>query len=267
MIFFGLSDIGSTRPNNEDVWAALPEIGFFAIADGMGGHKGGEIAAREAIEHLSSSLKQIQTQDPVEWSIELKAAIEKASRYVYKLGQENESLQGMGTTLCCLIKTPTAIIYAHVGDSRLYRLRQQKLELLTQDHSLMAKWLKFKTRTPFRYKNVITRAVGTAAKANPEVAISPHEPGDLYFLCTDGLSDSLTLEEIEAHLNDPSPLPLSAQNLIQKAKFKGSCDNITILIIKDASENLFRQQRDHPPRPEGLAGDAPGSRGTSDQPL
>jgi protein phosphatase len=256
---FGLSDIGISRPNNEDVWIALPEIGFFALADGMGGHQAGEVAAREAIDHLANSIKQIQTTDTVEWSIELRNAIEKANRWVHQMGQKNEPLKGMGTTLCCLIWTPSAAIYAHVGDSRLYRLRERKLELLTQDHSLLAKWLKVRkeSRTPFRYKNVITRAVGTAPKANPEVVISSHLPGDLYFLCTDGLSDALQLEEIEEILNEPTDLATAGQKLIQKAKIKGSYDNITLLIVKDPrEENILRQQRDDGSRPEGFEGDA-----------
>src|SRR3989344_5484784 len=138
---FGLSDIGICRPNNEDVWVAMPEIGFFALADGMGGHQAGEIAAKEAIDHLSHSIKSLKKSDPLEQMLELKSSIEKANSWVYQLSQEEEELNGMGTTLCCLMWLEDVIIYAHIGDSRIYRLRNQKLELLTQDHSLFAKWL------------------------------------------------------------------------------------------------------------------------------
>ena len=102
---FGLSDIGLTRPNNEDEWVALPEIGFFALADGMGGHQAGEIAAKEALENLCLSARDIKSTDCVELIIDLKDAIEKANQWVYQLGRETTSLNGMGTTLCCLMWT------------------------------------------------------------------------------------------------------------------------------------------------------------------
>ena len=231
---FGLSDIGMSRPNNEDVWIAMPELGFLALADGMGGHKAGEIAAREAIDHLCHTVKKIKSRDSLEWMIELRHAIEKANQWVYRLGKKADSLNGMGTTLCCLIWAEEKVIYAHVGDSRIYRYRGQKLELLTQDHSLFAKWLQIgkESETPFPYKNVITRAVGTAPRANPEIAMTLHKPGDLFFLCTDGLSDVLSLEDIETIIHTSPDLESASKNLIQSAKTKGSSDNITILMVQ-----------------------------------
>lgn len=269
---FGLSDIGVSRKNNEDIWMACPEIGFFALADGMGGHRAGEVAAKEAVEHLSASVKKIKSTDPIEWMIELNEAIEKANQWVYRLGKKEEALQGMGTTLCCLIWIKEAVIYAHVGDSRIYRLRNNKLELLTQDHSLFAKWLQLgkKSSTPFPYKNVITRAIGTAPKANPEIALCPHQPGDLFFLCTDGLSDVLSLEDIEKIIIRSPDLESASRRLIQKAKIKGSSDNITILMIqseKESGTDLPRQQRNDLPRPEGFPGDASGFEGTARESL
>lgn len=260
---FGLSDIGLSRQNNEDVWVAIPEIGFFALADGMGGHQAGEVAAQQAIDHLSFSIQKIKSRNQVkqtvlsnsdfsksnqcesyaeevlQWDVELRHAIEKANQWVYKLGQKTDSLNGMGTTLCCLIWSETEVVYAHVGDSRIYRLRNNKLELLTQDHSLFAKWLKTgkDSETPFPYKNVITRAVGTALKANPEIVISSYEPQDLFLLCTDGLTDVLSLEDIEATLTSNPSLEIATINLIEKAKMKGSSDNITILVIQKSIDN------------------------------
>lgn len=240
---FGLSDIGLSRHNNEDIWVALPDIQFFAIADGMGGHKAGEVAASEAIEHLCSSAKKLQTTNTLQLALDLKMAIEAANRWVYRLGQGSSLLNGMGTTLCCLIWTHEAIVYAHVGDSRIYRLRNQKLELLTQDHSLFAKWmatgkLAEECETPFPYKNIITRAVGTSSKVEPEVAVALHEPGDLYLLCTDGLSDVLPLEELEAMLNRSPTLESAAHQLIRRAKIKGSSDNMTLLLIRSHEDIL-----------------------------
>lgn len=239
---FGLSDIGVSRPNNEDVWIAMPDLGFYALADGMGGHQAGEIAAQTTIDQLSILVKNIQTKTPQTLMAGLEEAIEKANQWVYELGRNTETLHGMGTTLCCLLWTQETIVYAHVGDSRIYRLRDQKLELLTQDHSLLAKWLKVKksSKTPFPYKNVITRAIGTAPKANPEISFCTHQKGDLFFLCSDGLSDTLSLEDIENILNRAPNLENASQKLIQEAKNKGSSDNITILMIQseESSGNL-----------------------------
>jgi PPM family protein phosphatase len=238
---FGLSDIGLSRRNNEDVWTALNEIGFFAIADGMGGHKAGEVAASEAIEHLSTTAKKLQKTDILQLVLDLRKAIEKTNRWVYRLGQGSPLLTGMGTTLCCLIWTAEGIVYAHVGDSRIYRLRHQKLELLTEDHSLFARWLATgklaeECETPFPYKNVITRAVGTSSQVEPEVAVATHEIGDLYLLCTDGLSDVLTLSEIEVMLNRSTSLENTAHELIRRAKSKGSSDNMTLLLIRSHTD-------------------------------
>lgn len=234
---FGLSDIGLNRLNNEDVWAALPEFGFFALADGMGGHKGGEVAAREAIQSLLSSARKIRGKNSMEMMVSIRHAIEQANRTIYLMAQESNELSGMGTTLCCLVWTEDFIVYAHIGDSRIYRLRNKKLELLTQDHSLMAKWQSYrnlaeKCQTPFPYKNVITRALGTASKVKPEIAVAPHQMEDLYFLSSDGLHDVLNLLEMEYIINANSDLEENCKNLIELAKFKGSCDNITLLMIQ-----------------------------------
>ena len=268
---FGLSDIGTNRPNNEDVWIARPNFRFFAIADGMGGPQAGEIAAKEAINSLCDSVSKIKNYNCMELIIELRCAIEKANQLIYQMGKESQLLLGMGTTLCCLIWAEDAIVYAHVGDSRIYRLRNKKLELLTQDHSLLAKWLATgklaeECETPYPYKNIITRAVGTSSKAKPEIAVATHEPGDLYLLCTDGLSDVLSLQEIEKIMNRSNNLEEGCKSLIERAKIKGSCDNITLLIVKQIGsdgEDLLRQQLNNDSRSEGIQSHAGRSEGSA----
>lgn len=272
---FGLTDIGLSRSNNEDVWLSLPEMGFFALADGMGGHQAGEVAAQEAIENLSRSIQMIQSTDPAELIVELRKAIEKANTWVYRMSQKTETLHGMGTTLCCLIWIGNTVVYAHVGDSRIYRLRNKKLELLTQDHSLFNKWLHHGKLsevgdTPYPYKNVITRAVGTANRANPEIAYLKTEPGDLFFLCTDGLSDVLDLKDIENIINRSPNLEIASKRLIEKAKIKGSSDNITLLIVQSEKVNetdLSRQQRDHSSGSEGFTSHALGTKRSASESL
>lgn len=239
LLSIGLTDIGLGRTNNEDVWTALSDIGFFALADGMGGHRAGEVAAREAIDFVCESAKKIKSRDCMELMIEMRHAIEKANRKIYQMGKNDRHLHGMGTTLCCLFWTEEVIVYAHVGDSRIYRLRDKKLELLTQDHSLFARYMASQkpSTTPFPYKNVITRSIGGAGKANPEIAIAAHRIGDLYLLCTDGLTDVLSLKEMENILNHTSNFSIASGRLIEAAKIKGSCDNMTLLMIQSISED------------------------------
>jgi protein phosphatase len=242
---FGISDIGIARSNNEDVWIALPEIGFFALADGMGGHNAGEIAAQMVIDSLEIAAKTIPNSDVMKTIENIRCSIENANRQVFNMGKQHRHYHGMGTTLCCIFWTKEAIIYAHVGDSRIYRLRNRKLHLLTQDHSLLAKWLSTgkvaqECSTPYPYKHVITRAVGCGLHANPEIAIATQEDGDLFFLCSDGLTDVLSLEEMESILNEDADVSVLGQKLIDLAKIKGSSDNMTIVMVQDA-KNLSRQ--------------------------
>lgn len=257
---FGLSDIGLSRTNNEDVWAAFPEVGFFALADGMGGHLGGEIAAKETLDFLERFVREMQTGDPMEQIIEMRDGIEKANRKIFQMGLRSKHLRGMGTTLCCLLWKNSSIVYAHVGDSRIYRMRGKKIEQLTQDHSFLARLLKVQKRTnetPYPYKNVLTRAIGFPGKANPEISVATHEIGDLYVLCSDGLSDVLSLSEIEQTILEHPTLSIAAEKLIDLAKIKGSPDNVTLLLVQsEHAENLPRQQCDDRTRPEGLQGDA-----------
>ena len=235
---FGLSDLGTTRQKNEDEWAALPEFGFFALADGMGGHRAGDVAAQETIRSLCAFFQEIETTDCVELVIELRYAIEKTNQKIFSMGQTNENLNGMGTTLCCVVWKENALICAHVGDSRIYRCRSGKLEQLTRDHSLLAKWLATgklaeTCETPFPYKNVITRAIGTSKKANPEIAVTTHQPGDFYLLCSDGLTDVLSQEEMESIIRSSSYLKESAERLVAKAKYKGGSDNMTVVMVQE----------------------------------
>ncbi len=234
--FYGISDIGLNRPTNQDYWSALPDVGFFALADGMGGRKGGEIAAREAIESLGESIRQLLPSSDKEKSLseELLRAIEQANLWVYKMGCDILPLAGMGTTLACLLWTPECVYCAHVGDSRIYRLRKNKLELLTQDHSLFTRWvIKKKMAGPSPPKNIITRAIGTKGRANPELTTLAPDPNDLFLLCSDGLSDFVSLLELESILNASQNLESSVRSMIQRAKNNGSSDNITALIISN----------------------------------
>ncbi|MCB1107954.1 MAG: serine/threonine-protein phosphatase, partial [Chlamydiia bacterium] len=125
---FGLSDIGHIRKNNEDVFHSLKELGFFALADGMGGHNAGEVAAKEAVKFVSASVEELFASSKKDWNIfDLssfnKICIENANSWVHHLGNKKKAYSGMGTTLCTLLFHERSLIYGHVGDSRIYRFR------------------------------------------------------------------------------------------------------------------------------------------------
>ncbi len=235
--YCGLSDIGPTRPNNEDAWIALPEIGFFALADGVGGSKGGAVAAEEGVTHLSKSMQKIATFPLLTESKlreALRDAIERANQWVYQMGCSSELFSGMGSTLCCLYCTQEIIVYAHLGDSRIYRIRQGECQQLTLDHSYYAKWATLykgdKELSSYPYKHVITKALGMQGKVHPEIASSSPQVNDLYLLCTDGLFNALSHEEMTQILNQPRSLEEKATQLLQQAK-ANSRDNVTLLAV------------------------------------
>jgi serine/threonine protein phosphatase PrpC len=254
IVVFGRSDIGLVRENNEDVWGQLPEIGFFALADGMGGHQAGEIAARIAITSLCKAikikLKRFKEEPGTEKVRDLvKRAIVQVNARVYKMSRTDHALYGMGTTLCCMLFYRNQFILAHVGDSRIYRLRDQKLEQLTKDHSLLRELidqgkLNEEQATDFLYKNIITKAIGTEPKVDPAVDVIEVQPDDLFLMCTDGLSDLLSEEEMQNILLQGGAIQESAAALIESANAKGGRDNITVVIATvkqaDASKNLSR---------------------------
>lgn len=237
----GLSDVGLVRQNNEDVWAQQPSIGLLVLADGMGGHKAGEVAAKEAVAALCRALKKkispAKTYTLPAFQDLLKRGIVHANGVVYKMGQSQYDLRGMGTTLCCLLFHPDGLVFAHVGDSRIYRWRSGELEQLTRDHSLLRDLvdqgqLSDRQATDFLYKNIITKAVGTESKVDPSVQVTTVLPEDVYLMCSDGLSDLLTAEEIADILEHSSSMEKTARILVDKANEAGGRDNITVVIAK-----------------------------------
>jgi PPM family protein phosphatase len=254
VVAFGLSDIGLVRQNNEDVWAELPEEKFYVLADGMGGHQAGEVAAREAVNSLCAIMKKSLKSQKTKISLEemnkiIANAIEQVNIAIYKMGRTEADLRGMGTTICCLLFYEEGIIYGNVGDSRIYRLREKQLIQLTKDHSLLRELLELgqiseQQATDFLYKNIITKAIGTEAKVEPSLYQSPVKKDDVYLMCSDGLSDLLNLKDIETTLNAFSSPQDAVKELIAKANQLGGHDNITVVIAKvqenDEEKDLSR---------------------------
>jgi PPM family protein phosphatase len=236
--FYGLSDIGLSRTSNQDVWIARPEIGLFALADGIGGRKAGALAAQETIAHLHEAIRNLAEQsnyfhDAKNLSHNLRLAIEYANTAVYRRGIQTDTTLGMGSTLCCVLWTPEEILHAHVGDSRIYRFHNNQLHLLTRDHSLLSSWMASqKKEHPKPPKNIITKAMGMAKRVHPEIACLIPIPGDLFLLCSDGLTDAVGRDELEGVIRSHHSLEKMAYELILAAKNRGSGDNITVLMVR-----------------------------------
>jgi serine/threonine protein phosphatase PrpC len=230
---FGLSDIGLVRSNNEDVWASVPHKHFFILADGMGGHKAGEVAASIAVESMCASIQALNEEATVEETcLFLRKAIAKANAKVFEQSQKPE-LAGMGTTLSCFVIKGEFLIYVHIGDSRLYRYRD-KLMQLTEDHSLrqLLQPKDSEGASVFYQRNIITRAIGTHPAILPDIGVISLLPQDIYMLCSDGLSDYVDEHKLAQLLSAPLSLEEIGKKMIRAALEKGGNDNITLLLTK-----------------------------------
>lgn len=236
---YSVSDIGLIRQNNEDSWKLLKDPQFFVLADGMGGHQAGEIASRETVDQLCTLFQKrfdSSNKDLAQAEQLIKEIIQEVNGAIYYMGREDTELRGMGTTLCCVLIHSEGLIYGHVGDSRIYRFRHGQLEQLTQDHSLLRELIDLgqlseQQAEDFLYKNIITKAIGTESTVEPDVMHTSLELGDMILMCSDGLSDLVSFEEIQDIL-DQNPEEEITKLLVKKAKQKGGYDNITVILVK-----------------------------------
>ncbi len=237
--YIGISDVGLVREHNEDAWAAYPERGLFLLADGMGGHAAGEIAADESVSYLHELVNQwhLLTQTSLDEAVAFfRDAFTKVNTSIYEKGQHDPSLSGMGTTLCSLYFLQKHAIVAHVGDSRIYRLRDGSLEQLTEDHSLVSELvslgaMKGDDSETFPYKHILTRAIGTNSFVEPTVNYLKVNPQDCFLLCSDGLTNYVTDRELESVLNQDLPLANRGAALVDLANEHGGGDNITLVLV------------------------------------
>lgn len=243
-----LSDVGHRRQHNEDAIASDVEIGLLVLADGMGGYKAGEVASEIAVLTLVAELKESMTGltpgqlDPETGmqaeSLLLIDAISKANASIFSVAESQPQCAGMGTTLVAALFTNNKVLVAHVGDSRLYRLRDDQFQQLTEDHSLLQEQLKFGLITPEQArqsnnKNLVTRAVGIDPTVEHELHEYDVEPGDIYLICSDGLSDLVDDADIHATLaGKAASLELAASQLVQKANDNGGKDNISVILAR-----------------------------------
>jgi protein phosphatase len=243
-----LTDPGRVRDHNEDCIESRPEIGLYVLADGMGGYNAGEVASGMATSLISDGLQETWIgrdvarlgRDEAKALSErlIREQIARANSAIFTTSQNNPECAGMGTTLVVCLFFDNFLTVAHIGDSRLYRLRAEAMEQVTRDHSLLQEQLDSGLITPeeaklSQNKNLVTRALGIDPTVEPEVHVYETEPEDIYVLCSDGLSDMVEDEEIRLTLITLKTNPnLTVQQLVQAANDNGGRDNISAMLIR-----------------------------------
>ncbi len=237
MIRFGASsDKGMVREVNEDAFIAGGNL--FAVADGMGGHKGGEIASRLALISIAKNLKT--DGDPKK---NLLSTMKKANRGIYQRSILSPELKGMGTTLTVLLFGDGAAHIGHIGDSRAYLMRASELIQLTQDHSLVAQMvaegrISSKEADLHPLRSVITKSLGASAMASPDVFTLKLRGGDRLLLASDGLTSMLCDGEVLAILAEVEDPQAACDELVHRANLKGGKDNITVVLVDYFEEEM-----------------------------
>jgi len=246
-----MTDRGRKRSSNEDAFGYSVEHGVYLVCDGMGGAAAGEIASSLAVEEILRLVTERREKEEAASQLVpaiASEAVHSANEAIHSRSQRNAKLSGMGTTLVGLltglIDDERRVWIFHVGDSRCYRLHNRSIRQCTQDHSLVEEQVRLGRMTPGEaarspLRNVITRALGTQGSVTPDVIQTEAEPGDLFLLCSDGLTRELSDEKIEAILNEglntstnsPKDLDEICARLIKAANKAGGNDNITCLLV------------------------------------
>jgi len=244
------SDSGLKRTSNEDSYSTRPDVGLFVVADGMGGHVAGEVASRVAVEAIEAFIQETAGADrnrtwpfPFDPSISLeanrlRAAFRLANRKIASAIADSQDLRGMATTASAVLLGPRSASVAHVGDSRVYVLRDGKLQQLTHDHSWVEEQVRAGTLTPTAarqhpWRNVVTRALSGGEDPEVDVTEVSPKPGERYLLCSDGLFTVVPDSQIAEILGEQGvPLESIARSLIEAANEGGGPDNITALILQ-----------------------------------
>src|SRR5919202_1220560 len=221
----GVTDAGRRRRRNEDSFVVEPPL--FVVADGMGGAQAGEVASRLA----AAAFREYHEADELSAEERLTATIQEANRRIYERATADTEVSGMGTTVTAALVEPDAIAIGHVGDSREYRIRDGRLEQLTEDHSLVADLIRSGRLTPEEaethpQRSVITRALGTDPEVDVDTFTVDAEAGDVFLICSDGLTTMVEDEDILKTLEGSSNLQTAAKALVKAANRGGGDDNI-----------------------------------------
>jgi len=243
-----LTDPGLVRSHNEDSVACEPDCGLVVLADGMGGYNAGEVASGIAVSVIATEIKhrllktqpvQIDEATGEELGMSLlRQYIQKANVSIFQAAQSQPQYSGMGTTIVTGLFYDDRVSVGHVGDSRMYRLRGESLEAITRDHSWLQEQIDSGLISPeearlSKNKNLVTRAVGIAEDVEEEIHVHDVMVGDIYLLCSDGLNDMVTDEDIQSVLYAmQGNLALAAEQLVQMAKDNGGRDNVSVILVK-----------------------------------
>jgi len=250
---WGASDVGRKRHHNEDSFLCNNELGLYAVADGMGGHLGGERASRMAVEILEREIERARQEGllatpagdaaPGEASpigSLLRRAVVEADRNIYEAALSNPALAGMGTTLTALLFSGGYVHLGHVGDSRAYLYRDGRARQITEDHSWIQEQVRAGLISPeeakeSRFRNIITRSVGFEPSVDPDLAGLAVQAGDCFVLCSDGLSNYLSVEEFGQVLTGHFYRDVAGV-FVDMANDRGGDDNVTCLVVYAANE-------------------------------
>lgn len=233
--FVGKTDPGILRTNNEDAFYVDPQGRFCLVADGMGGHAGGQEASRIASEQIRACLEEHWDADMACDGL-LEESFYRANQSILEDQSSNPQREGMGTTAVALLFRQGEVWYAHVGDSRLYCLRDGQLEQITEDHTWIARALKIGELAPQQAKShplrhVLFQCLGRKELPQVEVGTIELQPGDRLLLCSDGLTEEVPEADIKQLLESEAPSEQIAAELIEAAKQNGGSDNITVVVV------------------------------------
>lgn len=230
----GITDIGMVRKNNEDAFWIDKEHGLFIVCDGMGGHRGGEVASRMAVERVRLSLSNPDQAPPAHRLIK---SIQEANKAIYQAGQKNQDLYEMGTTITAILHTGKHLIIANVGDSGAFLIRSDGIKKITRDHTLAEQMLSNGMLKPEElrdnaYNHILTRALGIDVEVEIDVFEQEVQSHDILLMCSDGLTDMLDHKEIFDLIKQAgNNIDRAAGMLREAALKKGGYDNITIVLI------------------------------------
>jgi serine/threonine protein phosphatase PrpC len=245
------TDPGMVRSHNEDSIASDAANGLVVLADGMGGYNAGEVASGMATTVITTELAQVlasvqpnatdEAGKPIATRM-LREQILKANTSIFQAAQSQPQYSGMGTTLIVCLFYDNKVLVAHIGDSRVYRLRGEEFSQVTRDHSLLQEQIDSGLITAeqakhAQHKNLVTRAVGIDPEVEPEIHEYDAQPGDIYLLCSDGLCDMVTDEDISMTLSMlGANLKLATQQLVQMANDNGGRDNVSVILVRVLKE-------------------------------
>jgi protein phosphatase len=230
-----LTDVGRVRQRNEDMADAAPKRGIYVLADGMGGHPAGNVASKTAVDALIAHL--VAKGGTRDRPTKLRESVLMANRAVLQLAETDPSMHGMGTTVCVVWLSQARAYLAHIGDSRIYVMRKGELHQVTRDHTVVRELIERGELAEGsieaqRIGHILTQAVGLELSVEPDLGMMPPQLGDIFLMCSDGLSDTVPDAAMTEILKAHQDLDACAKALVDAALEAGGHDNVTVLLVR-----------------------------------